>query len=186
MESATEYFRGVEDVDVVSLPEGESGAGKPGERLTAERLDALARFWATPDQVRETWNGPKDYRELALAVGCRLTSLPKWKRHPMMTKRIADYILLTATLAMPNILWGQILAAVPVNVVDEETGEIINTLPGDTKAANYVGTIAKMIRSQGLTVHNTQVSPVTEITKPMDDATLTAKLDEYFERTDAE
>lgn len=172
MESAQGYWQGVGDVDAIQLPEGESEQGKAQERLTAERLDRLALFFAAPDLIRNNWTGPKDYRELALSVGCRLASIPKWKRHPAMVKRVGDYLLAAAVYAMPNILFGQMTLATDAAMS-----------AGDrTKAANFVATVGKFIRSGGLTVNNTQVSPVSEVQKPMSDEELEEKLDGYFEK----
>jgi hypothetical protein len=161
----------VSDVDVIALPEGEAEAGKQKERLTSERLDQLAVFFATPDQVIAGWTGPKDFRDLALLVGCRVASIPRWKKHPSMVKRVGELLTAAAVYAMPNILYAQMGLA----------------NDGDTKAANFVATVGKFIRSGGLTVHNTQVSPVSEVEKPMSDEQLSTKLDAYFEsKSDAE
>lgn len=85
-----------------------------------------------------------------------------------MVKRVADLLYAAAVYAMPNILWAQTSLA-------EQ---------GDTKAANFVATVGKFIRSQGVQVHQTNVSPIHEITKPLSDAELNEKLDAYFEGTE--
>lgn len=169
MQSSTDFWAGVDDVDAIQLPEGESEAGKARERLTAERLDTLATFFAAPDQIRESWAGAKDVRDLALSIGCRVGSVEKWKKHPAMVKRVADLLYAAAVYAMPNVLHAQMILAVEGH---------------DTKAANFVATVGKFIRSQGLTVNNTQVSPVTEVKSPMSDEDLFAKLDQWSERAD--
>jgi hypothetical protein len=143
VQDSASYWAGFRDVDTIQLEEGESLADSKSERLTADRLDALALYWACPDVVRATWTGPKSYRELALRVGCRVASLPKWKKHPKMGERIAEYITTAARLAMPNILYAQMQVAAT----------------GDTKAGNFVATIGKFIRSGGtVSVNQTNIA----------------------------
>jgi len=169
VQSATEYWKGVEDVDVISLPEGEAEAGQARERLTADRLDRLAVFFAAPDHIRSQWSGPKEVKELALSIGCRVGSVEKWKRHPFMVKRTAELLYAAAVYAMPNILFAQMELA---------------TNEADTKAANFVATVGKFIRSQGTTINNTQVSPMAEVHAPPDAEQVRTAIKEIMEEDD--
>lgn len=82
-----------------------------------------------------------------------------------MIERVAQMTYAAAVYAMPNILWGQILAASPVLQVDADG--VQRWIRGDTKAANFVATIAKFMRG-GTVVNQTQnnVSPLAEIEAP--------------------
>jgi hypothetical protein len=149
VESATKYWEGVSDVNVIQ--EGASGEGAAKERLTAERLDRIAKFFATPEEVRATWNGPKDIMQLASDVGANVLNIPKWQQHPAMVERTRQYLLAAATYAMPSILYGQMILGSPYIEKTDDGGFIV--IPGDTKAANFVATIAKMIRA-GVSIQN--------------------------------
>lgn len=148
--TAREVWQGELDVDAVVLPEGETGGR---ERLTAERLDRIATFFAAPEAVRASWGGPNDLAQLARDVGCRVKSVHLWKTHPKMIERVRELTEVAAVLAMPNILYGQIIAGSP-DIVPLDGGGF-RIVPGDTKAANFVATVGKFLRlgANGQTVN---------------------------------
>jgi len=167
LKGAREYWDGIGEVDLVRLPEGVSKAKR--ESLTAERLEAIASFFALPDWERGTEGVPGTDSEMAAAVRCSVASIKKWKRHPMMVDRVTDKIYTAAVYAMPNILFGQIIAASPIfKEIGDGRYEVI---PGDTKAANYVGTIAKLLRSGNITLNQSQnsFSPLQDEHEPTDE-----------------
>lgn len=164
MDTAERYWAGIHDVDqieVVTVPEGESGLEAARERLTAERLDAIALYLATPEEIRRAWDGPKDPVELALRLGFKLKNFPRWQAHPAMVKRVTQYLNAAILYAMPTIAWGQAILASP-EIEQLEDGSY-RVIPGDTKAANFCATIARMIRQPSAgasaTFHNNNVVP---------------------------
>lgn len=175
LKSPSQYWEGELDVDAVTLPEGESGGG-PRERLTAERLDRIATYFAAPEEVRRSWGGPKDVAELARDVGCRVKSVHLWQRNQKMLDRVRDLTEMAAVYAMPNILYGQVILATPC-IERNEDGSF--TIRGaDSKASNFVATVAKYIRQgAGATMTQVNMAPNNEKETGMSDQEFESRLD---------
>ena len=165
MRRSEEVWEGELDVDAVAIPEGESGGRK--ERLTAERLDRIATYYAAPEAVRAVWGGPKDLAQLARDVGCRVRSLHLWQKHPKMVSRVREIVELSALYAMPNIIYGQMILATP-DIRQKDDGSY-TVVPGDTKASNFVATVAKFIRANQLNVNQTNLNQAPEAPRMSDE-----------------
>lgn len=183
MRHATEAWAGVVELEpkteTIVVAEGDSGIAEARKKLTAERLDQIALFFAAPSSVREhavEWAGPRDLHALASTLGCSTVTIDRWRKNPRMIERVAEMLHAVAVYSMSDILWGQIVAATP-QIVD---GKVI---PADTKAANFVATIAKFMRQGGgstINMNQNNVMPTTA-EEPSDER-LDDRIDELLDR----
>lgn len=186
MKSADEAWEGIAELEppTTVIPEGERGTVAPRQRLTAERLDAIALFFAAPPDIRECapdWLGPRNLRALAADVGCSPLAIDRWMKNPRMVERVGEMLHAAAVYAMPQILWGQITAASPHLEADKNGVE--RWVAGDTKAANFVATVAKFMRTGSgtqVTMNQNNVTPV-GLVGPDDDE-LEKRMIELMER----
>lgn len=118
MNEIQRYWEAVDDVEVIRLPEGESGL-TPKQALTQKRLEAIAEWFAIPESKRD----PRDIAGLARALGVSPAIVRKWQKDPRMIRRVQQKTIEFLTYLVPNLAWKQYEKAM-------ETG--------DTKAADFV------------------------------------------------
>ena len=117
-QSLKQFWEDLDDVEVQKLPMGETGL-TAGQALNARRLEAIAEWFAIPDEKKD----PRDILGLARALGVSPASIRKWQRDPRMLRRVREKTIEFGTYMMPNVLWNQYKQAV---------------LLGDGNAAKFV------------------------------------------------
>lgn len=95
------FWEGIDDVETRRLPEGESGLSYK-QKLTTARLEAIAEWFATPEEARTI----RDIPALARATGASAASIRKWARDPRMLRRIREKTNEFLTHMIPNVAWS--------------------------------------------------------------------------------
>lgn len=152
MKHELERWGNPDSVDLIRLPEGESGLS-PKQSLTVRRLEAIAEWFAIPTEARD----PKDILGLARALGVAPASIRRWQKDKRMLERVREKARDYATYLMPDLIWSQYK---------------IGMSRGDTRAASFVLGVSGMgpVHGQAPTVQvNTQVNVGQGDTDRLDD-----------------
>lgn len=95
------FWEGIDDVEVRKIGEGETGLAY-STRLTAARLEAIAEWFATPDEARTI----RSVNALARAIGASPASIRKWARDPRMLRRVREKTNEFLVHVIPNVAWS--------------------------------------------------------------------------------
>lgn len=158
------YWDAVQDVEIVRVAEGETGLTK--SRLTEDRLESIAEYWATPTELR------KPEPQFAKTLGVSSASMRKWKDDPRMQKRVKDFIDRKVLYMMPDVISWCYEAGRPRQ---NKNGTVT---PGDEKARRTLLEIGKLVKSG-----NAHVSQTMNVVQPTfmeaeDDESFMARLRE--------
>ena len=137
------YWDGVQDVEVVRVAPGETGITK--SRLTEDRLEQIAEYWATPSHLR------KPEPTFAKTLGISSASMRKWKDDQRMQKRVTDFINRKVLYMMPDIIAWCYEASAP------RQGKAGAVTPGDIKAQRTLLEIGKLVKSGNANVQTMNV-----------------------------
>lgn len=96
-----EIWEGASDVEIVRVGEGETGLTH-NQILTGKRLEAIAEWFAIPDEKRD----PRDVAGLARALGVSPASIRKWQKDPRMARRVVQKTREYMAYMMPNVIWS--------------------------------------------------------------------------------
>lgn len=131
------------DLQIVRVEEGEEGKD---ENLTEERAERIAAWIATPSHLRRD-EDPGTLTRLARDLGCTSGSMSRWKDSRAVRDRILDNLEGAALSALPDILYGQIVAAT-AEFQEQPDGTVLFK-PGDLRSAGFVAAFAKAIQPGG-------------------------------------
>ena len=127
------YWDGVTDVEVVRVEPGETGMAR--NTLTADRLESIAEYWATPLLLR------KPEPAFAKMLGVSSGSMRKWKDDPRMQKRVREFIERKVLFMMPDVIAWAYEASMP------KAGKAGTFVPGDIKAQRTLLEIGRFVKS---------------------------------------
>jgi hypothetical protein len=130
-----------EPVEIVHLPEGESGLG-PRTPLTDRTLQSMASFWAIPERERRKRFGTRsvdgDVAFLASRLGITQRIVRRGLRNRKLLDRIGEELTAACILMVPSVIQVQLHKAIE---------------RGDTKAATLVLQFLKKVPEPGGSVN---------------------------------